>query len=358
MNKIAVDARMISSSGIGTVIQNVLQRLISRRPDWTFYVISTPDSYDRFDYLQNDNVAFIPSEAPIYSIREQLEIPRLVPGEADLLWVPHYNVPLLYHGAMVVTIHDVFHLAMPEFVKGIHKRLYAKWMFAAASRKAAHIICVSQFTVQELEKYVHTVPSKISVICNGVDSFWGAETKVIRPLYPKPYILYVGNVKPHKNVRRLVQAFQRVAGQIDCDLVIVGKKEGFITGDPVVAKLAGQMPERIHFTGYVSDEDLRNYYRHAALFVFPSLYEGFGLPPLEAAAAGCRKILCSKIPALEEIYGNSVAYFDPYNEKELAAKIVSMLDKKSSLEILDVSRYDWKRCAAGYEEVFSRFLTS
>lgn len=355
--KITVDARMLHSSGIGTVIQNVLKRLICSCPEWKFYVIGNKNEVQEHGFLSAQNVTIVPTTVPIYSIQEQLTIPRLIPKDSDLLWVPHYNVPVLYNGPMVVTIHDVFHLAMPQFVGGIHKKIYAKLMFKAAVRKAKHIVCVSEFTKDELIKYTHADMHKISIVYNGVDDFWGKPLANTSPLYEKPYILYVGNVKPHKNLKRLVQAYEKIAEQIPQDLVIVGKKEGFITGDPLVAKMAEKMPERIHFTGFVSNEELKNYYHYADLFVFPSLYEGFGLPPLEAMKAGCNNVICSDIPVLHEIYGDNIRYFNPIDVNRIMESILLELNKKPIPFSMIRDSFNWNTCANEYFKIMNQSLS-
>lgn len=356
MKRIAIDARMMQASGIGTVIQNVLRRLIKERPDWLFYVLGKASELMTYPWLNSDNVKCIYTEVPIYSLTEQLRIPSLIPSDTDLLWVPHYNIPVLYRGKMIVTVHDCFHLAMPEFVSSWHKRFYAKALFKAVAKKAQQIVCVSDFTRQELIRFTQVNQDKVHTIYNGVDAFWSQPSKNQQRLYQKPYILYVGNVKPHKNLRRLVEAFKQVAQQIPQDLLIVGKKEGFITGDAAVAQLAIQMEDRIRFTGFVSNEDLKNYYHYADMLVFPSLYEGFGLPPLEARKAGCQRIIVSDIPVLHEVYGDRVSYFNPRNIGDMAEKIQSELVQSKEQEVIEPS-FDWDRCTKQYMTVIEQCLT-
>lgn len=356
MKKLTIDARMIHSSGIGTVIQNVTKRLVLSHPEWSFSLIGSAKELNQHNFVRQSNVEIIPAEIPIYSIQEQLKIPHLVPQDSNLLWVPHYNIPVFYQGPIIATVHDVFHLAMPQFVGGPHKRLYAKLMFHEVAKRTKHIICVSQFTKQELIKYTGVNKEKISVVYNGVDEFWRLPLEQKKRKYARPYILYVGNVKPHKNLRRLVQAFQSIADQIPQDLIIVGKKEGFITGDSEVAKLAEMMGNRIHFTGFVSNEELKNYYHYADLFVFPSLYEGFGLPPLEAMNAGCKNVAVSNIPVLREIYGNSVVYFDPLDITSIANQIVGQLTKGRTAAKAQQPSFSWDTCAETYARIINDYL--
>lgn len=342
MKNITVDARMIHSSGIGTVIQNVLERLIPMCQQYHFYLLGDLNALSRYPFFSLPNVSGISCTAPIYSIKEQWELWRKIPKDTDLLWSPHYNIPIFYSGKLLVTVHDLFHLAMPQYVHGFHKKAYAKYMFHKVAQKAAAVICVSNFTKHELCKYTDISPEKLHVIYNGIDDFWFHPDLNAKPIYAKPYILYVGNVKPHKNLKNLILAFSLIKDEIPHDLLIVGKKEGFITGDSEVIRLAEQLGNRVQFTGFVSNETLRQYYHDADMFVFPSLYEGFGLPPLEAMVAGCSRILCSNISVIREICQDNVLYFDPLNIKDIAQKLVTVTKENVVNRIgLRLKKFSW-----------------
>lgn len=351
---IAVDSRMICSSGIGTVLQNVLQKLIPKNSECLFYLLGKQEELALFKFSKLANVQCIPFEAPIYSIREQWEFMQKIPENTDVLWVPHYNVPVFYKGKLVVTIHDVFHLAMPQYVKGFHRRMYAKFMFRVATEKACHVICDSKFTRTELCKYVKVELSKIRVIYCGVDKYWYQPNQSEIKIPKTPYILFVGNVKPHKNIQKLIQAFTLIKDEVPHNLIIVGKKEGFITSDPRVAELTKQLSSRVLFTGKIEKSELRAYYKNTAVFVFPSLYEGFGLPPMEAMASGCTNIICSNIPVLKEIYGNSVNYIDPCdveNIKKVLLESIQCPVEKGSEQTEILNKYSWDTAALKIEEL-------
>lgn len=357
MKTITVDARMLESSGIGTVIRNILKRIIPCMPDITFYLLGRPEIIKNYPWLMDANVRCVPCKSAIYTISEQLELAWKIPKDTDLLWVPHYNIPVFYSGKMLVTVHDVFHLAMPQFVDGALKKFYAKIMFQAVAARATHVICVSHFTASELQHFTGISSDKVSVIYNGVDEFWNTSLQQKQRIFIKPYILYAGNVKPHKNLNTLVRAFLDVMDRIPHSLVIVGKRDGFLTGDAEVGQLVKQAGNRISFTGFVSDEELKNYYHYADLFVFPSLYEGFGLPPLEAMASGCREVLCSDIPVLREIYGNSVEYFRATDEQELASKIICKVTEHSGTFGKNCcNSYEWNTASVKYLSIFKQLL--
>ena len=350
MKNITVDARMINASGIGTVIQNILANLIQQRPQWIFTVIGREEILNKYDFIKYSNVNLVYCYAPIYSLREQFELPIKIPKETDLVWIPHYNIPVLYFGKMIVTVHDVFHLAMPQFVNGILKRLYARIMFNMVSIKANKIIAVSHFTETELERYVHIDKNKVRVIYNGIDENWFRLAKGTN-IRCNPYILYVGNVKPHKNLKVLLKAFSKLNTKEKYDLIIVGKKDGFITNDE---EIKNYISSNVYFTGYVENNLLKQYYKQASLFVYPSLYEGFGLPPLEAMACGV-PVIASNIPAVAEVVGDAALLFDPLDEVELKNNIEILLHD-SALRNIIIQR-GFQRCQTyNWNEVVSSFI--
>lgn len=319
---IGVDARMIEASGIGKVIENILNRIIRNNIDWQFYIMGRPEELRKFPFYGLNNVVIIPCHSRIYSIAEQFELLYKMPRNIDWFWSPHYNIPLFYTGKLLVTIHDVFHLANAQFVKGIHKKVYAKIMFEAVAHKAKKVICVSNFTAREFCKYTGVDKNKIKVIYNGVDESWfNIKNNNIRPV-EEPYYIYVGNIKPHKNLVRLIKAYRLIKDRMNRKLVLVGKKAGFITGIDNINALIEGLEDRIIFTGYLDDKTLQYYVTNADAMIFPSLYEGFGLPPLEAMACGC-PVLASSIPSIKEMCCDDVKYFDPYDVQSIANAMLS-----------------------------------
>jgi glycosyltransferase involved in cell wall biosynthesis len=340
---------MLHSSGIGTYLCNLIPLIIDNYPDNQFNLFCRESLLRQYSWSYSENIALKDCQCSIYSICEQFEIPQKIQRDSALFWSPHYNIPLFVRGRLLVTVHDVFHLTMPQFVGGLHKQLYAKGMFAAIKRKADKIICVSEFTKNELVRFVGVNPSKIRVIYNGIDKTWFGIKANIYP-HEKPYLLFVGNVKPHKNLVLLLKAFESIMTNIPQDLIIVGKKEGFITGDKIVQEKAAKLGDRVHFTGHVSDEILKQYYAYADAMVFPSLYEGFGFPPLEAMACGCPTIV-SNVASLPEVCGDAALYCDPYRPNDIAEKILFLLTNaslQSELRERGIQRakqFTWEKCA-------------
>jgi glycosyltransferase involved in cell wall biosynthesis len=276
--------------------------------------------------------------------------------ETDLLWWPHYNVPLFFRGRLVVTVYDAYHLRMRWSLGDLVKRCYAELLFGAVRRRAEKVFTISHFSKGELEVLARVPAERIVPIHLGVAPEW-FDTKTEEGFRERPYLLFVGNVKPHKNLRRLIAAFAGLVDDVPHDLVIVGKRDGFITGDEVVARMAADLGDRVVFTGWVDDNDLRRYVANAALMVFPSMYEGFGLPPLEAMACVC-PVVASDIPVLHEVCGDQVAYFDPTSVDAIRDSIVAELSAPRELvgAVEWARRYDWEDCIDATVAEFSSLL--
>ncbi|KAA3658677.1 MAG: glycosyltransferase family 1 protein [Calditrichaeota bacterium] len=324
MKRVAIDVRMLHHSGIGRYIQDVVPGVMERAKDVEFYFLGSKTVLQDLPWCQTAHAKILAVDSPIYSLAEQLVLKKILPRDVDLFWSPHYNIPVFYRGTLLVTVHDVFHLAMQD-VLPLHQKIYSRLMFSALKRKADAIISVSRFSKGELIRFADVTASTINVVHNGLNSFWFSQDSGSSPR-AHPYLLYVGNVKPHKNIKRLLQAYKYIASECNHDLVIIGKKSGFITGESGLEQEYSGLEERVHFTGFISDAQLRNYYKHADLFVFPSTYEGFGFPPLEAMASGTA-VLAARIGAVEEVCGDAVTYCDPYDVNDIATKMRYLLEE-------------------------------
>jgi len=346
---VAVDMRMLNSSGIGTYIGSLIPLVIEQCPAVRFYLIGRKGDLIRLG-VASDRVQIVSCSAPVYSVREQVELSLRTPRDTSVFWAPHYNIPLWHTGKLMVTVHDVCHLALPHLFGGLLRQVYARLMFSKVRRRAHAILCVSQFTKRELVRLVAVPEDHIRVVYCGVAELWfGLEQG--QPVHERPFVLYVGNVKPHKNVGVLVDAFLSIRDRIPHDLVIVGQKTGMRTSDSELLERAARGAGRVVFTGRITDEALMQYVAQADVLVLPSLYEGFGLPPLEAMACGC-PTLVSDIDTLREIYGDATIYFNPHDRKELAEKMLMVLTESGLRERLRSAgkqrarSYSWPRAAA------------
>lgn len=345
---ITIDVRWINASGIGTYIRHIVPGIVNALTEERFTLIGNSGDIKKLGITAGDRVQIVEAYSKMYSLHEQFEMPKLIPSNTRLFFSPHYPVPLRYKGKVLVTIHDVFHLAMPKLVGGFHKLLYAKLMFSQVCKRAAAIITDSRFTRSELEKYLPAPLPPIHTIHLGVDDSWFSVPNS-EPIYSRPYLVFVGNIKPNKNLVSLIKAYSSISSKIPHDLIIIGKKSGFITSDSLVHELASKYPDRIIFTDLLPDQDLKRYIKGATALVFPSLYEGFGLPPLEAMACGC-PVLSSDRASLPEVCGDAVLYCNPESVEDLANKLLqistdTLLQEELRLKgLVQAQHFVWGKC--------------
>lgn len=355
MTALAIDARMILSSGIGSIIANVTPRLIARNKSWKFQIAGDPQILRRFGWTNAPNVEVMEYRAPIYSIQEQTAFPRAALRASSVLWSPNYNTPLSWRGKLLVNINDMAHLVLPEMRNSMSKQLFARFMFNQVRRRADAIVYISQFSADEFHRLIGKSRGREAIIHCGVDERW-FQIEHVAP--DRPTLLFVGNVKPHKNLSRLLDAFALVQDEIPHNLRIVGRKEGFITGDTDVLTRIEKFGGRVEFTGYVSDRKLMEIFAGAGALVLPSLYEGFGLPPIEAMAAGC-PVLVSRIASLPEVCQDAALYCNPLDVGDIAAKlkqIVTDSDLRQKLKNRGLARareLNWDATTNGYEQVIA-----
>ena len=352
-----IDSRMISCSGIGTVIKNLISPL-SSFPFCTNLILPPNDA-------RLQNTANIPCDASIYSLAEQFVLPKLIPS-CDLFWSPHYNIPVLPIKAKkrIVTIHDAYHLRFKGSL-GWKEKLYAQCMFRQAVYRSDAVITDSQFSQQELSSLLSIPPSRIHVIYPGVDyerfsRKCRKETlEMIKQKYALPdcFLLFVGNLKSHKNLQLILDAYEKFS--IEIPLVILGKKNGLRHVDPALIRIeqTPKLKNQIHQTGEVLDEELPAFYQMAFALIFPSLYEGFGLPPLEAMASGCPAIVSRKA-SLPEVCEDAACFIDSNDAGELAdaiQKIQTDAVYRSLLQEKGNSRaqhFSWEKTAHQYRKLF------
>lgn len=359
MNTISVDCRMAFHSGIGTYIRNIVPRVVSALTECQFRLL-IPAELKNTQLFSGNNVEIYRSKSGIYSLSEQLELLRFARGSRGLVWSPHYIIPVFGQMQQLTVIHDTFHLSMTHYLRGYHQKLYARLMFEVVKRRSTHIICVSEFTASELKRHLGIPDRRVTIIHNGVDESWSSISKSAE-IHPKPYIVFVGNVKPHKNVCRLMNAFTRISHKIPHDLLIVGQTKGFILPDYDAQKVATMHADRIRIIGQVSDTSLQQLVSQADLLVLPSLYEGFGLPALEAMACGC-PVAVSNRASLPEVCGNAALYFDPEDEESISSVLACLVDdagQRNRLIRLGYARarnFSWERAAKRTVEVLRQVL--
>jgi glycosyltransferase involved in cell wall biosynthesis len=325
MPHVYVDARLVSQAGIGTFLKSTLAAFASAPYDITL-LCREEDRQRLAPYASQ----LLPMRGALYSIKEQLEYVQKIPT-CDLFWAPHFNVPLMPIRAKkrITVISDVYHLA--HFASlNIKQKIYAKLVYNAAFCLSDHVVTISEFSKREILKFASIAPKQLNVISPPLDF----EPPSLA-LQKENYMLYVGNLKPHKNLARLVKAYAMLRPQ--ADLLIVGKKEGLLTIDEQLFIEVERDPflkGHVQFTGYVNDQRLKDLYAHAVLFLFPSTYEGFGYPPLEAMACGC-PVLAAKAASIPEVCQDAVEYVDPFSIESIAVGMQRLLcDEKRREELV------------------------
>ncbi|WP_083498663.1 glycosyltransferase family 4 protein [Thermosulfidibacter takaii] len=344
---------MHNASGIGRYIKNIIPFLVDKVD-----IILLGKTEEIKEYSWSEKVEIIESNSKIYSIKEQFELFSKIP-ECDIFWSPHYNIPILPIRAKkrMVTIHDVYHLAFQHTLP-LSQRIYAKFMINQALQRSDIVLTVSEFSKQEIIKYAGT-SKDINAIYNGIEPQW-YEKQPLSLSERDNYITFVGNVKPHKNLVRALKAFSLLRDK-SLKFKIVGKKNNFITVDKEVEKIAQKLGSRVEFTGYVSDIKLKELYRKAKLFLFPSLYEGFGLPPLEAMACGT-PVVVSNTASLPEVCGDAAYYVNPYDINDIARGIELVLkDEELQKELIQkglkrVKLFSWETSAKKLIEIVEEVL--
>src|SRR5207245_2601503 len=250
----------------------------------------------------------------------------------DLFHAPHYVLPPLVFCPSVVTIHDCIHLMFPQYLPSRFALGYARVAIELAAKRATRVLTVSESSKRDILRFVDIDPQKIDVIYNAYDERFAVEPREeevvrVRERYQlhDEFVLYVGNVKPHKNLERLIEAFDlvRKSGLDHLKLVMIGDEISKYTALRRAVHRY-QLHKYVRFLGYVPEETLAVMYRLAGVFVFPSLYEGFGLPPLEAMASGT-PVVTSNVSSLPEVAGDAAVLVDPYDPRAIAEGIRRVL---------------------------------
>jgi glycosyltransferase involved in cell wall biosynthesis len=323
--KIAFDLRRIGNPGIGRYMKCLAEAVTAQAPENEYLLILPPGGND---LVHAPDAQKICSPLKYYSLREQLELPRILRRHrVDLLHSPHFLLPLLRPCPAVATIHDVIYLACPQDLPSRFGRLYYRTMMNACSRMATRIITDSEYSKSEIVSYLRADPEKIDVIYPGVDPVFAPVTDAVQLAavrsrfgIDREFILCVGIYKPRKNHAGLLRAFERLlASGVQAQLVVAGP---MAEGEAVLRRLAIELgvAERVVLTGFVSDADLRALYSAARVCVAPSLYEGFGFTVLEAMACGA-PVACSRATSLPEVSGKAALYFDPHDPEEMSRQL-------------------------------------
>jgi len=348
--RICIDARKCAT-GIGRAVYELIKNLSEIDKENTYFILYRDDSFDFLEGVPNFNRYF--SSLGTYSPSIHIEIPLfLYKNKIDVFHSTYFVKPIWAPCKSLVTIYDLIYSRYPKYLsKGLFTKgalLYHDIMTSIAVKQSSKIITISQSAKDDIMHFFKCPEDKIEVIMPAFDK---EEFKVIsnRGLVkktvfeynlPDEYIFYVGAHKPHKNLERLIRAFYLIAGEIEHNLVIGGKKDLRYARTYELVK-ALNMERRIIFTGEIKESDLPLLYNGADLFVFPSLYEGFGLPPLEAMACGI-PVLVSNAASLPEVVGDAAIMVNPYDIEEIAQEMKRILTNENLQK--EIREKGLKRC--------------
>lgn len=353
---IGFDARLYSESGVGRYIRNLLGGFEEDKLGFNLKVFLNTENFTKVSF-KNPNIQKIKADVRWHTLTEQLTFKRIIDQQnLDLMHFPYFSYPIFYRKPFVITIHD---LIIDHYPTGLAsslpfplywlKRLGYKKILKSAITNAEKIIVPSYATKEDLIKTYSVEIKKIAVIYEGFDKNIKRNKGV--QLVSDKYILYVGNAYPHKNLERLIHAFSKVRAKHKVDLILIGRNDFFY-------KRIDRKIEGLKLLHDVDDSTLFEYYTNASLFVMPSLYEGFGLPLLEAMSLAC-PVVSSNTDALKEIAGDACVYFDPKNEDDIASKILDVLEGKIDVKKLIVKgkiqagKFSWKQCVKETLKVYA-----
>ncbi len=367
--RIAIDARKLHDYGIGTYVRNLVREFSKQDTPEHYVLICRPDDVDFVGSLGPRFEPFV-DRSPNYSAREQISVPLDVRrARVQLFHAPHYVVSPLTAGPVVVTVHDCIHLRFPQYLPSRAAYAYARTFMALSARRANRVITVSQASKDDIQHYLHTPADKINVIHNGLDERFleppdQDEVARVRDRFMlhAPFVLYAGNIKPHKNVDRLIEAFalMRTTGHEDVKLLIIGDE---LSKYPNLRRLVHRhhLHQHVRFLGFVPAATLAALYRLARVFVFPSLSEGFGFPPLEAMASGTA-VITSNVSSLPEVVDGAALLIDPLDPAALAAAMCKVLgDDALRADLvrrghIRVKAFSWARAADATRAVYRRVI--
>ena len=363
MKKIVIDARE-SGTTSGRYIDKLVEYLHSLSPEYEMVVITKKH---RVDFMKGIAPSFEVVMSPYkeFGFDEQTRLLKQLRSlKADLVHFGMVQQPVLYRGKTVTTMHDLttarFRNPAKNWLAFTIKQQVYKWVNIYVARKSERVITPTEFVKDDVAKYAHINSRKITVTLESADRITDEPEAVNSLDDTSKFLMYVWRPQPHKNLERLVKAFVMLKDKHpDLKLVLVGKT------DAEYRRLAKNVEstniENVVFTDCVSEGQLRWLYEHTAAYVFPSLSEGFGLPPLEAMMHGA-PVVSSKATCLPEVNGDAAEYFDPYEPYEIASAVARVIDnpargaKLRELGSEQVKKYSWKKMAQETLSIYKDIL--
>jgi glycosyltransferase involved in cell wall biosynthesis len=370
--KVAIDIRRMTEFGVGTYIRNVVRTLARLDRDSNFYLVGSPAKMAECGPLPG-NFQSVELAAPDNTVKGCLEFRAIVRRlGCDVAHIPHlFWMPRDLACPYVLTVHDLLeHMYGSRNFSSLRRSMHF-YLTRRVLRGAARVMAVSQFTKSEIEKLQAIPNERIEVVYNAIDERFlhGHATDADRQLIAEryqvnyPFLLYAGAIRPHKNVVRIIEAFSALKSELakerrfaDLKLIIIGDD---LSSHPRLRRtvVSGGVQNDVRFLGFVPIEVLRIFYDVAKIFVFPSLYEGFGLPPLEAMAHGT-PVVTSNTSSLPEVVGNAALMVNPENVFEIRRALQQALldsevrDRMKRLGYEQSQRFSWENSVARILEIY------
>ena len=366
-----LDARTATNHfpGIGRYVSNLAQAIAPElADDERLLLLHDPSRPSRWQLPpESEKVVWLDTAVSPFTLAQQWQIPRLLKQfDITIYHSPYYLMPYRLPWPVVLTLYDLIPQKYPEYVSA-----RARWMFRLttklAMRSSEHVIAISEAARQDAIAAYHLPPNKITAVPLAPDPRFRPQTQGeierVRQKHslPAAYALYLGSNKPHKNLERLVQAWEIAAQEVPHTLVIAGTWDGRY---PRSKELAEQKQiSSIRFLGPVDEADLPALYSSAQLFIFPSLYEGFGLPVIEAMACGTA-VTCSHTSSLPEVGGDAALYFNPLNTEEMAQQIGHLLTdttlrkELAAKGLIQAQKFSWRNTATTTLQIYRLPLTA
>lgn len=380
--RIGIDARFYGplGKGLGRYTQEIVDNVIKSDKINDYVIFLSKENYNDF-LADGEKVKKVLADVRWYTLGEQILMPYYIfKAKLDLIHFPHFNVPIFCPVRFVITIHDLILTKFPTTrattlgpilykIKNFGYRIVI-WL---ALKRAKKVIAVSSFTKKDIVRQFNVNPDKVAVTYEGVANVFFNKNNISDSLeilkkynINLPFLLYVGNAYPHKNLEGLVRVFMEMKKEdkyLDLKLILVGKEDYFYKRVRQYAEgLFNEKNNEVVFPGYVPDNDLNYFYEKAAAYVFPSFYEGFGLPPLEAMARGC-PVVSSNKTCLPEVLGKAAIYFNPDNEKEMKEQISKLIVDANLCEELinrgyeQAKKFSWADCARQTLDIYKEITS-
>jgi glycosyltransferase involved in cell wall biosynthesis len=363
--RITIDARHLHS-GISRHVVSMVRRLVDQDLPGDLLLV-TRKQFLESHLMDIGSLETRVIEAPLHSLRAQVLLPFLA-ADCDLLHATHYAAPLFHPRRMLVSIYDLVPLS-PSFLPNRAAWLYSQMMHRAVAKRATHITTLSDYSKGQIVEMLHVPASRVTTIYCGVSPAFLPQDRevslreVARHLGVQgPYLLYVGNLKPHKNVAQLIRAFALLRERRfwPDQLLLIGEDAKW---KPRLEELCVELGvrDRVIFASHISDEWLAHAYGAAEVSVQPSFLEGFGLPVVEAMACGC-PVVCADAASLPEVAGDAAEFFDPHQVESLVEaveKVAGSSELRGDLVrkgFQRAKRFTWSECARQHSELYRKLL--